>query len=200
MSYIFESYQNIYTSEYLKTIVNLTSTPKWEGAVQACDGLRISSPYCLIEKNSDCMWHSKANEYGWLIFDFPMKLLTITGYKIYTPIDCNALRNHYLKGSNNGIDWEEITYINSNTPLENRGKWVKYNVNESTFRMFKIEEEHSASGSESVDKSFGMIKVDFLTTKIIETNIRKETITCKCSSSKTYQYLFMISTHSITNS
>ncbi|EAY21810.1 hypothetical protein TVAG_238360 [Trichomonas vaginalis G3] len=160
MSYIFESYQKNYTDVELIKIFNITSSPMVEGGSD-CDGLSFpGNPYDLIIKNPRSMWHTKLNMYGWLIFEYPSKLMTITGYRIWAPNGCCTLQNHYLKGSNDGVDWNQIAYVNSNTPIENRGKWATYKVPESTYRMYKIEEEQSSFGS-NCGTWFGLRKVDF---------------------------------------
>lgn len=168
-----------------------------------CDGLNVpGNPYDLINKNPTGIWHSKRYEYGWLIFEMPSKQMTITEYSIIS-ITCCTLRNHYLKGSNDGLNWIEITHITSNTQKDNQGKLVKYKVPESTFRMYKIEEEQSDLGSNcGSDRYFGLRKVDFLTTRIsnyeIRDNFKGVKVSVICFQSNFFHFLFITSTHSLT--
>ena len=170
----------------------------YNGPTPSCDGYKIpGSPYCLIYNNPDCMWHSKLNEYGWLIFEMNSKLMTITGYRIYsTSSICCTLKRHYLKGSNDGINWEEIVHITTNTPADYLQKWATYNVRESTYRMFKIEEEQNDLGPscDPGEKYFGLQKVDFYVTKISDINkINDNKCLLKCSFSCSHINIFCLS-------
>lgn len=201
MSYIFESFQQKYRDEGLRDIFNITSSPLYEGS-EVCDVLSIpGTPYDLISKDSTSMWHSKVDMYGWMIFEYPSKLMTISGYKILTETKCCTLKNHYLKGSNDSINWFEIAHITSNTPIDNRGKWVTYEVPKSTFRMYKIEEEQSDLGSYCInEKWFGLRSVDFFTTNIsdITYNHKGEKISIYCFQPSIFRALLIILSHSFT--
>ena len=197
MSYIFETYQQKHSNEDLKNIFNVTSSSIYDYPI-TCNDLRLASPYCLIYKDPDCMWHSKPNEYGWLIFDFPEKI-TITGYRIF-PTDCCRLKNHLLKGSNNGVEWTEIVHTTSNTPDDNLGHWVVYNTMVSSYKMYKIEEEQSELGTSEESlctpyRYFGLLKVDFFTVKyseLIGNNILKEMKSCLIISRLKISILFIL--------
>ena len=98
---------------------------------------------CFDKKNPDGCFHSKVNENCWIIIDLKtLANVSSMGLKISSKEKCSVLQGFYLLGSNDGLEWKNISHFRGPFGWVNN-EWMNFSIKPSIFKYFQIYQDPS---------------------------------------------------------
>ena len=158
---IFEHFQSHYDDNELIKRVTITSSNVYDASsTNKCGGCSIyKNPVSyIIQKNPEGCFHSGI-ENCWIIIDLKTKArISSIGMKITSYEECTTLQGFYFLGSNDGLNWKNISHFPGPFKWVNF-EWMNFSFSPATFKYFQIYQDPSTNDRKSHHFHLGSLEL-----------------------------------------